>query len=52
MKGSGRDSVHLRLRNMLYDDRNAEFPNEQFLIVRTTYKSIILFEERDRIDSS
>lgn len=42
--GSGCNCMHLRLRNMLNNYRNSEFPNEQFFIIRTTHKFIILYE--------
>lgn len=51
MHGSSSNCVHFGLRNMSCHHRDSILPDEQLLIVRTTYK-LVLFDESQSIDCS
>jgi hypothetical protein len=44
------DSVHLRLANMFDDYWDSEFPDEEFLVIRTRYELPIVVEEGQSVD--
>ena len=50
MHGGGRDSVHVRLTDMLGDNRDSELPDIHFLVICSRNESPSILNESDGVD--
>lgn len=50
MESDSRHGMHVRLGDVLDDDRDIEIPSSDRLVIRSCYEPSIFVDERNRID--